>query len=153
MYTDFREINALYHHGIKGQKWGVINEKDDPSSRVASEKNRLDYDAKIARYQGELEAVKQNNATDLKIAKEETKRTVLEGKAKVHEALVQASADKTKAKAERDAKFKKYAMIGAAIAGTLWTSRKLMNVWRDNNRVNAVNKRPIIKLTKAVSNS
>lgn len=112
MYTDFREINALYHHGIKGQKWGIIRKKDSETSRETTQRDRLNYDAKIARYEGELAAVKDNNKTDLSIAKEETKRTVNEGKVRVAEAMSQANVDKTRIKAEKDAKIKKYATIG-----------------------------------------
>lgn len=151
MYTDFKEINALYHHGIKGQKWGVIREKDDSQSKVDSEKNRLNYDAKIAKYEGELKAVKDNNAADLKIAKEKTKQTVIEGRTRVTEALVESSAEKSKTKAERDAKFKKYMIAGTIAMAALWTSRKLMNTYRDVQYNKQQSNVTIAKLTETAA--
>lgn len=144
MYTDFKEINALYHHGIKGQKWGVIREKDDSQSKVDSEKNRLNYDAKIAKYEGELKAVKDNNAADLKIAKEKTRQTVAEGRARVTEALIKSKSEENTAKADIKAKkaaeFKKYATIGtvalfAALGVSKWISSK-ESIARNTNATN-----------------
>lgn len=37
------ENNELYHHGVKGQKWGVIRETDSEKTRLASEKENLKY--------------------------------------------------------------------------------------------------------------
>lgn len=38
------EIDALCHYGVKGMKWGVINENDSQETRLAYEKNRMKYD-------------------------------------------------------------------------------------------------------------
>lgn len=153
MYTDFKEINALYHHGIKGQKWGVIREKDDSQSKVDSEKNRLNYDAKIAKYEGELKAVKDNNAADLKIAKEKTRQTVADGRARVTEVLIKSKSEESTAKADIKAKkaaeFKKYATIGTiALFAALGVSKYISmkeSVARNTNSTNLA----IAKLTES----
>lgn len=41
-----KEFNELYHHGVKGQKWGVIRETDSEKTRLSSEKENLKYQYK-----------------------------------------------------------------------------------------------------------
>ncbi len=46
---DYLQINELYHHGIKGQKWGVRRELDDETNGVSSYKNDNQEASKASR--------------------------------------------------------------------------------------------------------
>ena len=55
--NDYLELHSLYHHGIKGQKWGVRRFQNEdgaaikqPSKQKARKKNRPNTDNKLGGY-------------------------------------------------------------------------------------------------------
>lgn len=105
---DYLELSALYHHGIKGQKWGIIREDDSAKTRLASEKNRLNYDAKVAKLETdsnlELKSIKSNNYT-----------AVILGRQEAREAFARERTLRAESFNERKTKEQKYKMIGTAV--------------------------------------
>ena len=47
--NDYLEFRELYHHGVKGQKWGVRRYQNEDGSLTEEGKQRYLYDAKIKR--------------------------------------------------------------------------------------------------------
>lgn len=113
MQTNFKEISELYHHGIKGMKWGVIRKNDDQETRLASEKSRLKYEENKERLEKEKES-------ELELARLDSKTAVALGKQELKKSLSKDEVARKQSADERNAKFKKYATIGSiAVLGLL----------------------------------
>lgn len=135
MYTDFREINALYHYGIKGQKWGVIRKEDETSDK--EKKITSEYELKAKKYDVDLAAAKDANLTDLKIAREQTKQTVANGAARVGEAVTEVGGQTIKTAGETYAKVKKYMITGAVTVAALLLAAPIINAIRGDKATTA----------------
>lgn len=102
---DYLELSALYHHGIKGQKWGIIREDDSAKTRLASEKNRLNYDKQIAKINANAESsiysIRSNNYS-----------TIMLGRQEMKEAFARERTLRDESFNERKAKEQKYKTIG-----------------------------------------
>ena len=74
--NDYLEIRELYHHGIKGQKWGIRRYQNEDGSLTAEGKQRYqinDYDGSMSKagrklYKKDQNLVKKANASTLKTA-------------------------------------------------------------------------------------
>lgn len=93
------ENNALYHHGIKGQKWGIRRFEDENISVQGKMRVR------------DINKLQRNSESVLK-AKEE-------GKARIKQAQRQAKVEKEENKQKHTEQRKKIALAGAAIVGGL----------------------------------
>lgn len=73
MMNDFNELHALYHHGIKGQKWGVRRYQNDDGTLTAEGKERygVDENGNMSKEGQELYKLDRKNA--LKEAKKDIK--------------------------------------------------------------------------------
>jgi len=71
--NDFNELHALYHHGIKGQKWGVRRFQNDDGTLTAEGKARygVDENGKMSKEGRELYNLDRKQA--LKTAKQDIK--------------------------------------------------------------------------------
>ena len=102
MQNEKTELNALYHYGIKGQKWGIRKFEDLSENQVESEKNNLDA-------MMEMEKNRLNYKQSIQLGKQE-----------VAIALNRDKIDKKISNKQENTKRKKYATIGAlAIIGLL----------------------------------
>lgn len=114
MYNE--NTQDLCHHGIKGQKWGIVNKKDDAQSRVASEKNRLNYDKNIAGIEAnanvENNRIKQENKTDRYQIRSDAKTSLALGRQQIAEVLARESTARKESKDELEAKKQKYTTVG-----------------------------------------
>lgn len=119
MYVNYPEISELYHFGIKGQKWGIIRKKDDQETRLASEKNRLKYDEKIAQLKSEADTSREINQIN-------TKTTITLGKQSLKEALEKEKTIRQQSEDARVVSEQKYKMIGKVALATV-TAIKLFS--------------------------
>lgn len=108
MHIDFREVNALYHFGIKGMKWGVRNETDSSEDRIAFEKSRADY------YKSATKDI-----AKMKTAQSSNRKSVILGRQEVEKAFLETEAMKQQSRDERKAKEKKYKIVGSTIIGSI----------------------------------
>lgn len=123
MHANYQEISSLYHHGIKGQKWGVIRKSDDQATRLASEKNRLKYDEKIAQ-------IKNESDTSVTLNKQNNETTIILGKQELAKALSEDSRLRKESYNERKAKEQKYKTLGLAAVLGLFAVRTIAKNYR-----------------------
>lgn len=130
-----KQTNDLAHHGIKGQKWGIINKKDDAQSRVASEKNRLDYDRKIAAVEANAKVsnndINQANKTERYRITTDAKTAVTLGRQQVSEVMARESAARQASRQETERARAKYKTLGTvAVLGLFAT----MSIAKNNRK-------------------
>lgn len=119
--NDYLELNALYHYGVKGQKWGIIREDDDQKTRLASEKNRLNYDKQIAKINAESD-------TEKSIAISDNKTAIILGRQGVQEAMARERTLRSESYNERKEKEQKYKVIGSiAVMAALTLPKVIKN--------------------------
>lgn len=116
---DYLELSALYHHGIKGQKWGIIREDDDQQTRLASEKNRLNYDKQIVKINAEYDSQTSKALSDNKTA-------IILGRQSAKEAFAREQTMRKESYNERKEKETKYKILGAVAVMAALTLPKVI---------------------------
>lgn len=109
---DYREIHELYHHGIKGQKWGVENgppyplDYDDHTAEQKRLNPKSTIDGEPGKSRKEIRKEKRDARIDRKITKIERKKDTNTARVNEYKANVD---DKRLATAKRKDYLKKYA--------------------------------------------
>lgn len=127
MYVNYQNVTELYHYGIKGQKWGIIRKDDDQETRLASEKNRLKYDEKVAKIKSEQEKRIAEISLDSKTA-------ITLGKQELAKSFSQDDALRKQSSDERKAKELKYKMIGTVAIIAAFSARRIAKSFAERKK-------------------
>ena len=142
--------DTLYHHGIKGQKWGLRRFQNEDGSLTAAGREHYGYGAKAAyiervgkakhNYKNNLvKSVKANSDSKGNMTKSQIKNFDIESKRLAKELIAEKKVAKEEYKNSdeykaRQEKIKKAVKVGAAVAGTAlaaYGAYKLSNAIKD----------------------